>query len=129
MRSQPDPVSDPTVVRSTGPGPSGSGSDDRPAQRPAPVWLKVVTVFETASLALLLLNLVVIHNDGIKVGIGPVHGVLYLITIVAVCALPNPSRARWYSIIPAVGGLVAVRRIDAVARHHAPESGDLTVTT
>ena len=103
----------------SGRGPLVSGAGGRLPQRPAPTWLKVVTVLETASLALLLLNVALIHAAGIRSGIGPVHGVLYLVTIVAVCALPNPARARWFSLIPAVGGLLAVRWIDVVARRDA----------
>ena len=91
-------------------------SSHRPPQRPAPIWLKIITLLETGSLALLLLNVFWIHNDAIKSGLGPVHGALYLVVIVAVGALPNPARARVYSVIPAVGGLLAVHRIDLVAR-------------
>lgn len=71
--------------------------------------LKIAAAAEVLTLALLLLNLATIHAPGVSSLVGPLHGTAYLITI-AMALTTIPTRARWLSVIPGVGGLLALSR-------------------
>jgi hypothetical protein len=71
--------------------------------------LKIAAAAEVLTLALLLLNLATIHAQGVSSLVGPLHGTAYLITI-AMALATIPTRARWLSVIPGVGGLLALSR-------------------
>ena len=62
--------------------------------------LRVAAATEAATLLLLLANL------------ATVHGAAYLTAIVATLLTPDaPAAARWWAVLPGVGGLFAVRRL------------------
>ncbi len=69
------------------------------------VW---VTVFETLSLAVLLVNLAAGHDQRIAQAFGPVHGALYLAGIGLTWRSTRITRVRLVSVIPVVGSFVAL---------------------
>ncbi|MBN9791707.1 hypothetical protein DMP17_24315 [Pseudonocardia sp. TMWB2A] len=73
-------------------------------------WLALASVVETASLAVLLLNLATVHLPGVASVLGPVHGLAYLVTIAVACLMPTTGTTRLLSVVPAVGGLLVLRR-------------------
>ena len=78
-------------------------------------WLRWAALVETASLAVLLVNVATVHHPLVTSATGPVHGFAYLATIAVAFLLPLPVGTRLLTLVPAVGGLLALRR----ARHHA----------
>lgn len=70
-------------------------------------WLPLVSLVEFVSVLVLFGNRLTVHLDAITSVLGPVHGCLYLATIV--CALL--ARVRWpvkvLAVLPVVGGLLA----------------------
>ncbi|MFD3946708.1 DUF3817 domain-containing protein [Streptomyces sp. NPDC058579] len=73
--------------------------------------LRIAAGVEAASLVALLVNLLTTHTPAVSSLVGPLHGTAYLVTIAA--AWPAPG-ARWPSVIPGVGGLLALRRLRGV---------------
>ncbi|SPL96552.1 unnamed protein product [[Actinomadura] parvosata subsp. kistnae] len=75
--------------------------------------LRVAVAVETLSLAVLLVNLVTVHLKAVSSLVGPVHGGAYLAVIACTVLVPGSAAtgARWRAWIPAVGGLLAVRRL------------------
>jgi hypothetical protein len=76
-------------------------------------WLRWASLVETASLAVLLVNLATVHHPLVTSATGPVHGFAYLATIAVAFLLPLPAATRLLTLVPGVGGLLALRR----ARH------------
>ena len=72
-------------------------------------WLRISAAAEAASLLLLLVNLVTVHLEVVTSLAGPVHGLAWLATIAIAFLTPTPPTARWTSVVPGVGGLLAVR--------------------
>jgi hypothetical protein len=85
-------------------------------------WLLRVSWAETASLLVLLANLATMHLPAVASAVGPVHGTLYLACIATTLLQPVPSSARWLSVVPAVGGWLALRRADRDDRRRAAAS-------
>ncbi|MEV0704208.1 hypothetical protein AB0I53_40710 [Saccharopolyspora sp. NPDC050389] len=83
----------------------------------AVLMLRIAAGVEAASLAMLLLNLFTVHISAITSLGGPVHGMAYLVTIVATFLVPASPSARWLAVIPGIGGLLAVRRIRRTDTH------------
>ena len=73
-------------------------------------WLRVTAAVEAATLLLLLGNLATLHLDAVAALAGPVHGLAWLATIAIAFLLPLPRAARLLSVVPGVGGLLALRR-------------------
>jgi hypothetical protein len=73
-------------------------------------WLTAASVVETGSLAVLLVNLATVHVPGIASAVGPLHGFAYLASIATAFLLPLGTRARMLTLVPAVGGLLALNR-------------------
>lgn len=76
--------------------------------------LRIAATVEAVSLTLLLINLVTVHTAVITSMGGPVHGTAYLTTILAVrltpaLAVPGVTAL---TLVPGVGGLLALRRIE-----------------
>lgn len=69
--------------------------------------LPVAAAAEAATLVVLVTNLATAHADAISSLFGPLHGTAYLVTIV----LTWRTAARWFAVIPGVGGLLALRRL------------------
>lgn len=72
--------------------------------------LRVTATVEAATLLLLLVNLATFHLDAVAALAGPVHGLAWLATIAIACLTPLPRAARLLSVVPGVGGLLALRR-------------------
>ncbi|REK91154.1 DUF3817 domain-containing protein [Streptomyces inhibens] len=67
---------------------------------------------ELASLAVLLINVSVLHLQAVASAIGPLHGCAYLIVIIAAAREAGPDRtATALSVIPGIGGMLALRRL------------------
>ncbi|MEE1942414.1 DUF3817 domain-containing protein [Streptomyces sp. TRM 70361] len=75
--------------------------------------LRIAAGAEAASLAVLLLNLFTVHAEPVSSLMGPLHGMAYLVTIIAVWQVTTAAdpAARWYSLVPGAGGLLALRRV------------------
>lgn len=72
--------------------------------------LKIAAAAEALTLVLLLVNLATVHAPELSSLLGPVHGTAYLITIAA-AVTAIPARARWLSLIPGIGGVLALSRL------------------
>ena len=76
-------------------------------------WLRLASWAETDSLLGLLGNLATAHVAALASLLGPVHGCAYLVTIATAFLLPLPRRTRLLTLVPGVGGLLALRRTAA----------------
>ncbi|WP_369139198.1 DUF3817 domain-containing protein [Modestobacter versicolor] len=81
-------------------------------------WLRLASWAETVSLLVLLGNLATVHVEQLASALGPLHGCAYLATIATAFSLPLPRQARTLTLVPGVGGLLALRR--AAASSPAP---------
>ncbi|MFP8942681.1 hypothetical protein ACLIYM_14790 [Streptomyces fenghuangensis] len=79
--------------------------------------LRIAAGAEAATLAVLLANLLTVHARPVTSLAGPLHGTAYLLVIAATWQATTAAGtgARWYALVPGVGGLLALRRI-----HKAP---------
>ena len=73
-------------------------------------WLGWAALVETVSLAVLVINLVTVHHPLVTSTMGPVHGFAYLATIAVAFLLPLTTGTRLLTLVPAVGGVLALRR-------------------
>jgi hypothetical protein len=80
------------------------------AERPDLRWLAISSLVETVSLIVLLVNLATAHVPQVASATGPVHGFAYLATIATAFLLPLGTRTRLLTLIPAIGGLLALSR-------------------
>lgn len=79
--------------------------------------LRIAAVTEAVTLKLLLINLATAHLPAVAAALGPLHGAAYLMVIVATLQCPGaPRAARWWAVLPGIGGLLAVRRLRLAAR-------------
>ena len=76
-------------------------------------WLATASVVEAVSLVVLLVNRVSLHLPAVTSTVGPLHGFAYLVTIASAFLLPLPRRTRLLTLVPGVGGLLALRRTAA----------------
>ena len=74
-------------------------------------WLRLASWAETVSLLVLLANLATVHVEDLASLLGPVHGCAYLATIATAFLLPLPRQARMLTLVPGIGGLLALRRV------------------
>lgn len=73
--------------------------------------LRVASVVEVLTLAILLGNLLTAHNPAISAAMGPVHGLTYLAVVVCAMLIEGlPGRVKALAWIPVVGGLLALWR-------------------
>jgi hypothetical protein len=83
------------------------------------VSLFVLSLAEVGTLALLLLNLAVLHVRPVAQTVGPVHGAVYLAVVaIAVFAPGLRWRDRALGFVPVIGGALAVWRM-----HRASQTG------
>lgn len=87
-------------------------------ERPDLRWLVISSVIETVSLVVLLANLATVHVPQVASAAGPVHGFAYLTTIATAFLLPLDTRTRLLTLLPAIGGLLALSR----ARRPSPDA-------
>jgi hypothetical protein len=73
-------------------------------------WLTLASVVETVSLAVLVVNLATVHHPLVTSTMGPVHGFAYLATIAIAFLLPLATATRLFTLVPGVGGLLALSR-------------------
>ena len=78
-------------------------------------WLRLASWAETVSLVVLLVNLGTAHVEAVASLVGPVHGCAYLATIATASLLPLPRPARTLTLVPGIGGLLALRRTAATS--------------
>lgn len=76
--------------------------------------MRVIAAAELVSLLVILINRFTVHIPAITSSGGPIHGLLYVSTIVLALLLPFPRSAKWLAVIPGIGGLLALRRARAV---------------
>ena len=68
-------------------------------------WL---TIIETVTLIVLIVNLMASHDEGVTATVGPIHGILYIATIIVAMLIPQLSnRIRLIAVIPAIGAPLA----------------------
>ena len=91
---------------------------------PAGRVLTVAAAVELLTLTVLLGNLALAHDPGLASAVGPVHGLAYVTTIGAGLLLDGaPRAARWLTLVPGVGGLLAgraLRRVRTTSHDPAP---------
>lgn len=73
--------------------------------------LRIAAAVEALSLAVLLGNLATVHHPTVTGIGGPVHGTAYLMVIASALLIPAESAVRWLTLVPGVGGLLALRRL------------------
>ncbi|MDT9686833.1 hypothetical protein Q5762_00390 [Streptomyces sp. P9(2023)] len=80
--------------------------------------LRIAAAAEAASLVALLGNLLTTHTPAVSSLVGPLHGTAYLVTIAAAWPTPGAaaSGARRLAVIPGIGGLLALRRLQGGGR-------------
>lgn len=92
--------------------------------RPLLRTLEILSVLELVSIAVLLTNLLTVHERAITSAVGPLHGALYL--AVAVTALFGRGlllRTRLLALIPVLGGVFALVLVPVERRRHATAEG------
>lgn len=81
---------------------------------------------ELLTLTVLLGNLALTHDPGIASAVGPVHGLAYVTTIGSALLLDGaPRAARWLTLVPGVGGVLAGR---ALRRQLRPDADPTPAT-
>ena len=80
------------------------------AESPNLRWMTLLSLVETVSLVVLLANLATVHVPQVASVMGPVHGFAYLATIATAFLLPLSTRTRLLTLVPAIGGLLTLRR-------------------
>lgn len=83
--------------------------------------MAVVSLVETASLVVLLANLATVHIPQVASVLGPVHGFAYLAAIATAFLLPVDTRTRLLTLVPAIGGLLALNRARRSSDARRPE--------
>jgi hypothetical protein len=71
--------------------------------------LRVTARVELLSLLLLFANLATVHVSWVATLLGPLHGCAYLLVIGATVAATRSIRPRLLSLVPGIGGLLALR--------------------
>ncbi|WBB61177.1 hypothetical protein O7599_01050 [Streptomyces sp. WMMC500] len=81
--------------------------------------LRIAAAVELLTLAALLINLFTVHTEAVSSLGGPVHGTAYLAVIALTWATTPGDTApgtRPRSVVPGVGGLLVLRRLDRLRR-------------
>jgi hypothetical protein len=77
--------------------------------------MHVIGTAELTTLAMMLLNIVTVHDPMISGVLGPVHGLAYTTTIIAAVLLAKGRYRVWLlALIPGVGGLSSAQSIPIV---------------
>ncbi|WP_370935090.1 hypothetical protein [Amycolatopsis sp. cg13] len=72
--------------------------------------LDIIGAVELATLALMLGNIVTVHQREVSQVLGPVHGLAYTATVIAAVLLMGGRHRIWLlALIPGIGGLLAAR--------------------
>ena len=70
--------------------------------------LQLVSTLELLSLVVILTNRFMLQSPAITSTGGPVHGLLYISTILLAVLLPLPRPAKWLAVVPGFGGILAL---------------------
>jgi ABC-2 type transport system ATP-binding protein len=70
--------------------------------------MRVVSALELLSLVVIVTNRLTVHSPAITSSGGPVHGLLYLSTILLALLLPLRRSAKWLAVIPGIGGVLSL---------------------
>ncbi|PPF87499.1 hypothetical protein C5E07_16260 [Pseudoclavibacter sp. RFBJ3] len=90
----------------------------------AMVVMRIVSALELISLIAILTNRFTLQSPMITSTGGPIHGLLYVSTILFALLLPFPRSAKWLAAIPGIGGLLTLWRARRVAMTtHVAASG------
>ncbi|GGA62265.1 hypothetical protein GCM10011490_10860 [Pseudoclavibacter endophyticus] len=74
--------------------------------------LTVAGSAELLTLGALLANLVTVHLPQVSSVLGPVHGLAYVLTVIAAVLVMDGRHRVWLlALIPGVGGLLAARAV------------------
>ncbi|GAB1516306.1 hypothetical protein [Actinophytocola sp. KF-1] len=74
------------------------------------MYFRVAAAVECGSLVVLLVNLATVHLPAITSLGGPVHGLAYLVVVVATLRAATASRtAKVLAWVPGIGGLLVLR--------------------
>lgn len=95
--------------------------------------LRLVARTELLSLAVLLANLATVHQRALASVVGPLHGCAYLIAVIATATASSTPTAGdrgtgadrsaiLLAAIPGVGGVLALRRLDAPSRERPADA-------
>ncbi|GAA1550232.1 DUF3817 domain-containing protein [Kribbella lupini] len=78
--------------------------------------LKAAATAEVVSLVILFTNLFTVHWPAVSSLIGPTHGCCYLLVVILTARTTQAStNTKLLALIPAIGGLLALRRLGPVA--------------
>jgi hypothetical protein len=85
--------------------------------------LTIAARVELASLLLLLANLATVHIPQVATLLGPLHGCAYLVVIGSTLATTHRREPRLLSVVPGIGGLLALRVLARRSRDVAHPDG------
>jgi hypothetical protein len=78
--------------------------------------LRAAATAEVVSLVVLFANLFTVHEPAISSLIGPIHGCCYLLVVILTARHARATTStRLLALVPAVGGLLVLRRLSSVA--------------
>lgn len=84
-------------------------------RHPHQLVLAVTAWAETATLVVLLVNIVTVHSELVTSTVGPLHGALYLLCSAAVVAARWVRGWSWWlvlvGLLPAVGAVIALEKL------------------
>lgn len=92
--------------------------EQRTRQGGALLVMRIVSALELVSLVVILTNRFTVHSPAVTSSGGPVHGLLYVSTILFALVLPFPRSAKWLAVVPGIGGILALSRARRVAARH-----------
>ncbi|MFD8807628.1 DUF3817 domain-containing protein [Streptomyces sp. NPDC059597] len=89
-----------------------------------PRALRIAAHTELLSLIAMLANLLTAHLRALSSLLGPTHGCAYLFVVLATWRLDQaPVTAKILTVVPGVGGLLALRRLDRAETVRGPVEG------
>ncbi|GAB2597413.1 DUF3817 domain-containing protein [Kribbella endophytica] len=78
--------------------------------------LRAAATAEVVSLVILFTNLFTVHRPEVSSLIGPIHGCCYLLVIILTArSAQATTNTKLLALIPAIGGLLVLRRLNSVA--------------
>jgi hypothetical protein len=80
---------------------------------------------ETLTLVVLITNRLTVHAEPVTSVVGPLHGFAYLAVIATGLLAPLPRRSRLLTLVPAIGGLLALRGAGGADADVPPEDADV----
>jgi hypothetical protein len=80
-----------------------------------PHWspLRAAATAEVVSLVVLFANLLTVHWPAVSSLIGPIHGCCYLLVVILTAREAASRATKLIALVPAVGGLIVLRRLGA----------------